>query len=116
MNVSRIALYVLLFFVFLCAAGCESPREALMGYDMNQALPLDRAITDDVQNFIRSQKIPFTELIKVKYGENRNGRHAVVIYQEFSKSLGTKGKTYILFYNKNDGRIKVKSWNERTNS
>jgi hypothetical protein len=77
--------------------------------------PLDKAITDDVQNFIITEKIPRADISDIVYGDGPNGCHAAIITQEIPKSQGMKILQYVLFYNKDNARTKVRSyWGRRS--
>jgi len=75
--------------------------------------PLDKAITDDVQKFIRSKKIPQSDISEVTWGEDATGRHVSMITQEIPASQGMETTEYILYYDKHNVRTSVRTFHSR---
>ena len=121
MNIRRRFSTVLLFGGFICIAGIGTGCVSLNSYSWDPTHtryiqnPLDKAITDDVHKFILTEKIPQTDISDLIYGDGPNGSHAAIITQEIPKSQGKKVRYYILFYDKNNVRIKMRShWGGRS--
>jgi hypothetical protein len=117
MSIYRIISSVFLLAVIAGLTGCgETPREALSGYNVDWTgahygdHPLNKAITDDVQSFIRSKKIPQSDISEIIYGEDSTGRHAAMIMQEIPASQGKETTEYILYYDSNNTRTNVRTF------
>lgn len=111
-------------FAFLITAlaglvGCEDPRDALSGYDLDWTHtsyiehPLAKALTDDVQKFIESKKIPKRDISDITYGKDTSGRHVAVVTQEIPASQGEETNVYILYYDKDSARTGVRKFHCR---
>jgi hypothetical protein len=111
--------YILLIAAFIFIVGCENPRDALNGYTMHEAdtyyidHPLNKAILNDVDDFIRSEKIPPADISERIYGEDKDGRHVACLLQEIPKSQGMEAYDYILYYDQNNVRTNVKKFRIR---
>lgn len=104
---------------FFCFTGCTDSSHALDGYTIHEAdtyyidHPLDKAILNDIDNFIRSEKILPADISERTYGEDKNGRHVAILLQEIPASQGMKMYSYILYYDKNNVRTNVRKFAER---
>lgn len=118
-NANRIIMLALLIGALVILAGCGSPIDALNGYDVDWThtrynhRPLDKAITDDVQKFINSKKIPQSDISQITYGEDATGRHVAMIIQEIPASHGMEINDYILYYDKHNLRKSVRTFHSR---
>ncbi len=107
MTITRFALSFVLAASFICASGCETPYEARASYQWVGSA--NQAISDDVQSFIRSKQIPQKDiLITQYYVDFKTGRTAAEITIENHYSWWGR-KDYILYYDKNNVRTKVKT-------
>jgi hypothetical protein len=119
MNAFRYMPHMVLLSALLCLTGCDTPIDAVKGYDMDWTHaryidhPLDKAITDDVQNFIRSKKVPQSDISEITWGEDARGRHVSMITQEIPASQGMETTEYILYYDKHNVRKNVRTFHSR---
>jgi hypothetical protein len=87
--------------------GCETPYEATVGYQWDGSPT--QAIIDDAQSFIRSKQIPQKDIEIIEYHEDyKTGRIAAVITTDNHYSWWNR-KDYIVYYDKNGVRTKVKT-------
>jgi hypothetical protein len=85
----------------------RAPDLPLSDYNkVGGASGVPKAVSDDVQNYICSEKLPGSNLW-IDYYENKTGQHAVEITQIPGQG-GGKYYYYYLFYDKNNLRMKVK--------
>ena len=105
MNI-RIAFSILLLTGITSLVGCSTtPWDAVKDYAEESHPP--KAITDDVQAFILSKKIPSSDISEIRYGVDGTGRRAVRISQEIPASLGQATLEHVLYYDKNNVRTRV---------
>ncbi|MGD0252195.1 MAG: hypothetical protein ABSC01_05815 [Verrucomicrobiota bacterium] len=90
----------------VCLLGCEAEHEALASYYPMHRYPNFKLISDDVESFIRSQRIPPQD-IYTTYLEDGTGRHVAWVFQKLPKSWWGVQKDYILYYDEHDKRTKV---------
>jgi hypothetical protein len=111
MKITRVKssiLAVALIYVVTFLNGCETPYEATAGYQWG-AVHANQAIFDDVQSFIRSEQIPQKDIQITQYYEDyKTGRIAAVITTENHYSWWNR-KDYVIYYDKNGVRTKVKT-------
>lgn len=113
MNIPRFRLFVVAMAALFCFVGCDSPRDALSKYHMVQLVStVPKAVSDDVQSYIRSKNLPASDISWIEYMEDGTGLHAVVITQEIPKSQGHDVKSHVLFYDKDNLRTKEKVYSE----
>jgi len=118
MNMGRKISLVLFLAALVCvSAGVTGCSNVLEGYDMdymhgryNEQNPIPKAILDDVQKFATEKKILSSQISDVTFGEDHEGRHVAMITQEVPKSRGRDFKQYILYYNKDNERTKVRTF------
>jgi hypothetical protein len=117
MRIHRITLFLLMLTALICLAGCEgNGGDALSKYKrVEQVSHFPKAISDDVQNYIKIKKIPFSGdeipmdgISTIEYFEDGTGGYAVLITQEIAASQNQKTLDHILYYDKNNSRTKVK--------
>ena len=78
----------------------------------NKGYPIDKAIFDDFANFVRDNKIPLSDIMSTQFGKDKNGRKAVFFVQKMSTPRDSEVRIYILYYDKNNVRTKVKTWSD----
>ena len=115
MNIIRFTSGILLI-ACLTLTGCSFAYEELSSHTNPipgwrscslDSLDKNKAISDDYQAYMKTLKLTWRDFVNGHdYYEDGTGQHAVTI------SLGLDGTywTYVLIYDKNDKRIKVKKW------
>ena len=105
------AIVFVILAVLVCFVGRknENARDAVSKYHMVQLVStVPKAVSDDVQSYIRSKNLPASDISWIEYMEDGAGGHAVVITQELPKSRGQDLNSHVLFYDKNNLRTKVR--------
>jgi len=80
--------------------------------DWHKDYPIDKAIFDDFANFVRDNKIPLSDIMSAEYGKDKNGRKAIFFVQKMPTPRDSEVRIYILYYDKNNVRTKVKTWSD----
>jgi hypothetical protein len=110
MKITRFAFFVILLAASTCWTGCEmfaSHTNPIAGWKVVPVETPDKAITKDYQDYI--QQLPAKERKftgALLFLENGTGQHAITIIVNL---YGTEW-TYVLVYDKEDKRIKVKKY------
>ena len=98
--------------IIVCLSGCEmfaSHTDPISGWQECNVKDLDtnKAMTDDYQAYLKSLNLTWKDFVEGHgYFKDKTGQHAVTIL------IGRDGTywTYVLFYDQNGKRIKVKKW------
>jgi hypothetical protein len=102
----RTTYFALLLASFACLLGCTTPWSAVKDYGVESHPP--KSISDDVQVFIQTKKIPPSDISEIRYGVDGTGRRAVRISQTIPETEGKQiSWEYVLYYNKDMVRKKV---------
>jgi hypothetical protein len=114
MKITR-AKFSILSLILICLSvaliglsGCETQSEALAGYQWD-GQPT-QAIIDDAQSFIRSKKIPQQHIENIEYPEDYKTRRIAAVITVNDNYWSAHRTDYILYYNTNSVRIKVKAF------
>src|SRR6185369_11148021 len=106
MNLQR-TFSVLLLVSFVSLVGCTTPWEAVKAYPEEKHPP--KAIVEDVQAYIRAQKISTKDVSWIRYGADARGRRAVMITQEIPGTGYSKTLEHVLYYDENQVRTRVRT-------
>jgi hypothetical protein len=87
----------------LLAGGSPTPAQVRNYSEIQSASQIPKAILDDVQNYMLSEKISPSGIL-IFYYENAAHKYAAEIWQ----GSGAEIQMYFLFYDKNNMRTKVK--------
>ena len=111
MKITRIKFSILavaLICVVTFLNGCETPEEATAGYQWG-AVHANQAIYDDVQRFILSEHIPQKDIQITQYYEDYKTRRIAAVITAENHYSWWERKDYILYYDKNNVRTRVKT-------
>ena len=95
-------------------AGCTTPWDAVKDYAVEFHPP--KAITDDVRKFIAAEGMTRFNVSEVRYGMDAKGRRAVRITRELPGSHYKSTLAYVLYYDKDAVRTRVRKLNGKRTS
>jgi hypothetical protein len=110
MKITRFTLLFILLATSICWTGCEmfaSHTDPLVGWKPSDGNHLDKVIIDDYKDFIAKNNLA-PEYATLGFFENGAGQHAV----EFTAYPPNQNASwhYLLIYNNDNRRIKVKKY------